>query len=98
VLRDLIALQGTMRPAQLISLMELGPPTFALSDHADHIHVGYNSTATGGLEQLSQIMEPAQWERLIDRLGEIKNPRVRPEPSKAALPAKNRASEAHAGE
>ena len=97
VLRDLMALQGTMRPAQLISLMELGPPTFALSDHADHIHVGYNFTATGGLEQLSQILKPEQWERLIDRLGEIENPEVPTKPSKAALPA-GRASEAHAGE
>jgi hypothetical protein len=93
-----MALQGTMRPAQLISLMELGPPTFALSDHADHIHVGYNVTAKGGLEQLSQILEPEQWERLIDRLDEIENPEVRTKPSKAALPANGRASEAHAGE
>ena len=30
-----------MRPAQIISLMELGPPTFTMSDHNDHIHVGY---------------------------------------------------------
>jgi hypothetical protein len=98
VLRDLMALQGTMRPAQLISLMELGPPTFALSDHADHIHVGYNFTATGGLDQLSQILKPEQWERLIDRLGEIENPEVRTKPSKAALPANGRASDAHLGE
>ena len=98
VLRDLMALQGTMRPAQLISLMELGPPTFALSDHADHIHVGYNFTATGGLEQLSQILEPEQWERLIDRLGEIDNPEVPTKPSKAALPANKPASPAHLGE
>jgi hypothetical protein len=98
VLRDLIALQGTMRPAQLISLMELGPPTFALSDHADHIHVGYNFTATGGLEQLSQILEPEQWERLIDRLGEIENPEVATKPSKAALSANKPASAAHLGE
>jgi hypothetical protein len=98
VLRDLIALQGTMRPAQLISLMELGPPTFALSDHADHIHVGYNFTATGGLEQLSQILEPEQWERLIDRLGEIENPEVATKPSKAALSANKPASPAHLGE
>jgi hypothetical protein len=52
----------------------------------------------GGLKQLSQILEPEQWERLIDRLGEIENPEVRTKPSKAALPANRRASEAHAGE
>ena len=30
-----------MRPAQIISLMDLGPPTFILPDHYNHIHVGY---------------------------------------------------------
>ena len=30
-----------------------GPPTFALSDHADHIHVGYSFTATGRLSSSS---------------------------------------------
>ncbi|HEU4979998.1 MAG TPA: hypothetical protein VFT14_02200, partial [Solirubrobacterales bacterium] len=97
VLRDLMQLQGTMRPAQLISLMELGPPTFALGDHADHIHVGYTFTASGGLSQLGQILKPGQWERLIERLGEIPNPDVRGKPSDASLPA-GRASEAHSGE
>src|SRR5215211_7749462 len=98
VLRDLMALQGTMRPAQLISLMELGPPTFALGDHDDHIHVGYTFTATDGLQQLSQILKPDQWERLIDRLGEIENPTVPTKPSDSALPANGRASDAHTGE
>ncbi len=97
VLRDLMALQGTMRPAQLISLMELGPPTFALGDHADHIHVGYTFAASGGLSQLGQILKPEQWDRLIDRLGEIPNPDVRGKPSDASLPGR-RASEAHSGE
>ena len=41
VVRDLLLLQGTMRPAQIITLMELGGPTFAMGDHDDHIHVGY---------------------------------------------------------
>ena len=59
VLRDLMALQGTMRPAQLISLMELGPPTFALSDHADHIHVGYSFTATEGPSSSARSSSPS---------------------------------------
>ena len=41
VVRDLLKLQGTMRPAQIITLMEFGGPTFAMGDHDDHIHVGY---------------------------------------------------------
>ncbi len=98
VLRDLMALQGTMRPAQLISLMELGPPTFALSDHADHIHVGYTFAAADAGAQLNQILKPEQWERLLERLGEIPNPDVRAKPSEASLPSGERASEAHSGE
>src|SRR5262249_31970542 len=30
VIKDLLLLQGAMRPAQIISLMDLGPPTFVL--------------------------------------------------------------------
>jgi Transglycosylase SLT domain len=98
VISDLMMLQGTMRPAQIISLMEMGPPTFALPDHDDHIHVGYTFTGKGQLEQLAEILKPEQWQRLIDRLGEIPNPDVPSKPSDAALPAGTQASEAHTGE
>jgi hypothetical protein len=88
VIHDLMQLQGTMRPAQIISLMNLGPPTFALPDHDDHIHVGYTFTTTG-LGQLAQVLKPDQWQRLIQRLGEIKNPTVPAKPSNAAVPTKS---------
>jgi hypothetical protein len=89
VLQDLMLLQGAMRPSQLISLMDLGPPTFVLPDHADHIHVGYTFTSSGdSIQQLGQILKPEQWQRLIERLGEIDNPKVPAKPSDAALPAK----------
>ena len=41
--RRLATLQGLMRPAQIISLETLvgADNTLALSDHADHIHVGF---------------------------------------------------------
>ena len=41
LLKTVLQLQGTMRPEELISLMDLGGPSFALGDHADHVHVGY---------------------------------------------------------
>jgi hypothetical protein len=89
VIKDLLLLQGAMRPAQIISLMDLGPPTFILPDHYNHIHVGYTFTTTGGsIEQLGQILKPDQWQRLIQRLGEIQNPKVPTKPSGAATPAK----------
>jgi transglycosylase-like protein with SLT domain len=100
VIRDLLKLQGTMRPAQIISLMELGPPTFAMGDHDDHIHVGYTPPFGAGqpFDQLARVLKPEQWERLIARLGEIENPEVRAKPSDASLPADDQASGAHQGE
>src|SRR5262249_59754731 len=73
--------------AQIIPLMDLGPPTFILPDHWNHIHVGYTFAQTGQLKQLSEILKPEQWQRLIQRLGEIPNPKVAPKPSRASLPA-----------
>ncbi|MCE3266492.1 MAG: peptidoglycan DD-metalloendopeptidase family protein [Solirubrobacterales bacterium] len=112
VVKDLLLLQGTMRPAQIITLMEFGGPTFAMSDHDDHIHVGYTPAAGAGepFTQLAQVLKPDQWERLIDRLGEIDNPEVPAKPSDASLPAGKgqkptaaeldlqRGSDAHRGE
>jgi hypothetical protein len=40
-LRSILLLPGNLEPSELISLFELGGPSFALADHADHIHVGY---------------------------------------------------------
>ena len=89
VVRDLLLLQGTNRPSQIITLMDFGGPTFAMGDHDDHIHVGYTPLyGTGeGVQQFARILKPEQWERLIDRLGEIENPKVPVKPSDAALPA-----------
>ncbi len=88
VIKDLLLLQGAMRPAQIISLMDLGPPTFILPDHYNHIHVGYTFSTSGNLQQLGEMLKPEQWQRLIQRLGEIQNPKVPSKPSDAALPAK----------
>ena len=43
-----------MAPAQIISLMDMGGPTFAMGDHADHIHVGY--TPAYGAERARQAV------------------------------------------
>jgi hypothetical protein len=40
-LHQILLLPGSLEPSELISLFELGGPSFALADHADHIHVGY---------------------------------------------------------
>ena len=38
---QLLALPQSVQPLQVISLMTLGGPSFALPDHYDHIHIGY---------------------------------------------------------
>jgi hypothetical protein len=39
--RALLMLPGGMLPAQIISLLGLGGPSFPLANHYDHIHVGF---------------------------------------------------------
>ncbi len=101
LVRDTMELQGTMYPAQIISLMDMGANTFAMGDHADHVHVGFQPVAGTGpnalAQQFDQILKPDQWERLIDRIGEIDNPTVPTEPSEFALPAEEGHEEKPAG-
>jgi Transglycosylase SLT domain len=101
--RRLMLLQGTMAPAQIISLFEIGGTTFAMADHHDHIHVGFQPMFGANRKlgkQALAVLKPGQWSDLISRLGDIDNPVVPTRPSKYSLPAKTgrRASTAHAGE
>ena len=101
LVRDVMELQGTMYPAQIISLMDLGANTYAMGDHADHVHVGFTPVAGVGsnslTQQFDQILKPDQWERLIDRIGEIDNPSVPTEPSEFAVPTEEGHEEKPAG-
>jgi len=40
-IRQILALPASVEPLQVISLMTLGGPSFALADHYNHIHIGY---------------------------------------------------------
>ena len=103
--RRLLTLQGTMKPAQIITLMtyEGTDNTLAMGDHADHIHVGFrpqfNLNSKAG-QIASSVLKPSQWIKLIDRLGHIDNPTVQLAPSKYAIkvPQLGRASQAHKAE
>ena len=99
--RRMLTLQGTLQPAQIITLMayEGATNTLALGDHADHIHVGFRpqfDPSRGG-KMTESILKPSQWIKLIDRLGQIDNPTVKLAPSKYALkgtaPGRSRQSE-----
>jgi hypothetical protein len=102
-IRRLLTLQGTMKPHQIISLMTYNgvDNTLALPDHADHIHVGFSPQFDPNSKEgrtAASVLKPAQWIKLIDRLGQIENPAVSLKPSKYAIQAGGRASAAHVGE
>ena len=109
LVRDILQLQGTMSPDQVISLMDFGGSSFAMGDHHDHVHVGYQPVYGPGSsddKQFIQLLKPEQWERLIDRIASIENPDVPTSPSRFSIPAKQgdkksdrgRSSGAHLGE
>ncbi|MDX6634637.1 MAG: hypothetical protein QOF06_840 [Solirubrobacterales bacterium] len=89
LIHEVLRLQGTMHPHQVISLEDLpGEASFAMADHYDHVHVGYHPTASAKEARFAALLKPNQWQRLINRLGEIENPEVPVYPSKYALPDK----------
>jgi murein DD-endopeptidase MepM/ murein hydrolase activator NlpD len=94
LIREVLRLQGTMHPHQVISLMDFpGPTSIAMSDHHDHVHVGYHTIEGGNPfdTQFSALLKPDQWQRLIDRLGQIENPEVPIKPSQFSLPDESKA-------
>ncbi|HKP89271.1 MAG TPA: lytic murein transglycosylase [Thermoleophilaceae bacterium] len=100
--RRLMKLQGTMRPHQIISLLDFGANTLHMADHADHVHVGFNPLFGENKKlgkQALAVLKPGQWSDLIQRLSKLENPIVPTKTSKFALPAgKKRSSTAHGGE
>jgi hypothetical protein len=92
-IRQILQLQGAMAPHQIISLMtpkDFGGATniLALPDHDDHIHVGFRpqvGTDEKLGKQVAQLLEPGQWIKLIDRIGQITNPTVPTGVSKDAI-------------
>ena len=107
-LRKILTLQGLMQPTELISLMDLGGPSFAMGDHADHIHIGWRPLlgANAKLGRAARrILSANQWDRFVDRIADIRNPVVRTKPSKYSIKVerkrssgKPRSSHAHVGE
>jgi len=98
LIKDVLQLQGTMQPHQVISLEDLpGETSFALPDHYDHVHVGYHPVGGNPLEAgFSPLLKPDQWQRLIQRLGQIENPSVPVEPSRYSLPDKSKPGKSYA--
>ena len=88
--RKLLTLQGTIKPHQIITLMQYAGTdnTLALADHYDHIHVGFQpgigaTGATGA--SAAAVLAPSQWGRLVGRLDAIENPDVSMTPSRYSV-------------
>jgi Transglycosylase SLT domain/Peptidase family M23 len=87
LIRTVLQLQGTMHPHQVISLEDLpGETSFAMPDHYDHVHIGYQPLGGAFGEEFNALLGPKQWLRLTKRLEGIQNPKVRTAPSRFALP------------
>jgi murein DD-endopeptidase MepM/ murein hydrolase activator NlpD len=103
-IRRLLTLQGAMKPHQIISLMTFDGTdnTLSMADHNDHIHVGFRPQIGASPKlgsQLNAVLQPGQWAKLMERLGQIDNPTVLTGPSKYSLKVPSpRASTAHHGD
>ena len=60
-----------------------------MSDHDDHLHVGFRPAGDTNLAggSVNTTLGAEQWRALTERLGEIRNPEVPTEPSQSALEA-----------
>ncbi len=89
--RALLTLQGTMKPNQIITLMQYAGTdnTLALADHWDHIHIGYQPN-----QDAVSMLRPDQWDRLVSGLGRIRNPVVPIQPSRWSISVNKRAPKA----
>ncbi len=89
-IRRLLTLQGAMKPNQIVSTISYKGQanTLALPDHADRISIaftplfGANSKLSG---QIKSILQPGQWDKLINRISQIPEPIVPIAPSKYAI-------------
>jgi hypothetical protein len=94
--RRLLRLQGTMKPAQIVSAISYPGTdnTLTLPGYRGLIHVAFASPLSTGssgpgaraADALGSPLTPSQWLRLIDQIGEIPEPDVAGKPSAAAIP------------
>jgi murein DD-endopeptidase MepM/ murein hydrolase activator NlpD len=89
--RKLAALEGVMKPLQIASSTRLagGAHAVVLPGYAGVIHLSFAPLADGSAHAagvVSSGLTPAEWLKLVARLGEVPDPTVSPKPSPAAIP------------
>jgi hypothetical protein len=88
----LATLQGVMKPLQIASSTRFAgtPHTVALPGYAGLVHIAFTPIGGGGDAHaaglVSSGLTPAQWLKLVARLGQVPDPAVSPKPSSAAIP------------
>jgi Transglycosylase SLT domain len=93
----LLRLQGTMKPAQIVSAISYpgAANTLALPGYHGMIHVAFSSPLSASSSPSARAADalaarspltPSQWLQLIAQLGEIPEPVVASTPSAAAIP------------
>ncbi len=88
----LLRLQGTIKPAQIVSANSYPGTdnTLTLPGHRGLIHVNFGPPPglehAGAARAVGSSLTPSQWIQLIARLGEIPEPAVAGAPSAAAIP------------
>jgi hypothetical protein len=91
VIRQLLTLQGTFQPHEIVSTMSYpgSANAVAIPTHTSSIQVGflpqYDANSKLGHE-VNAALQPKQWIELISRLGAIANPVVSSVPSPYAIP------------
>ena len=61
--------------------------TYAMGDHDDHIHVGFqprSQDGKGGAREAA-VLRAGQWKKLVGRLDSIENPAVPVNPSRYSI-------------
>ncbi len=91
-IRRLLTLSGSMKPHQIISLMTFdgADNTLSLSDHDDHIHVGFRPRGDAGAPlrgPLAPALSPRDWRRLSTQLAAIRSPAVPVPPRLRGVPS-----------
>jgi hypothetical protein len=89
--RRLLRLQGTMKPAEIVSAISLpgSDNTLTLPGYDGLIHIAFASPPRGGARAAraaGSALSASQWLRLVAQIGEIPEPSVSSKPSAAAIP------------
>jgi hypothetical protein len=102
-LHKLAALQGVMKPLQIASATHLAgaPRTVVLPGYAGVIDISFaplGATQARAADASSSGLTPAEWLKLVARLGQVPDPTVSAKPSTAAIPDHSSAASSAATE